>query len=475
MKDTAFQVVVIGAGLAGLSAAIRSAESGVAVCVIEREAEESYLCASRMSGGLFHVAMEDMGAPAATVRANIERMMEGTSDPALADALAANSSRTLDWLRKQGIRFIGAGPEGFRKNSLSPPGIRQTGCRREDGAPYWVGRCGDTMLRTLGSALERHGGRIIRGVEATGLLMHEGRCTGVTAHSEGRELRLEAEAVVIADGGFQSDPTLLKKLITAQPDGLLQRNARTGRGAGLRMAVEAGARLVGLDRFYGHLVHRDALQDDALWPYPVIDSLATAGIIVDVTGRRFCDEGWGGVHITNEVAKLADPLGTWVIFDQAIWDGPAKDWLLPPNPYLPAAGGRILQASTLDELASKAGINATGLSATVEAYNRFVLQQQEIDPPRRSQSTKPWPIAKGPFLAVPAAAGITYAMGGIATDASGRVLREPGEPIPGLYAVGACTGGLEGGGHSGYSGGLSKASVFGMLAGEHIASTVARG
>lgn len=474
MGDTSkkTRLVVIGAGLAGLSAAVRGAELGLAVQVLECSAEDDYVCASRMTGGLFHIAMDDMAAPPETVRANLDRMTEGTADPRLAEAISRRARPTLDWLRSQGVRFIGVGPEGFRKNSLSPPGIRQTGRHRDDGAPYWAGRCGDTLLRTLGTALARHGGSLLRGTCATQLLMDGERCVGVRAQRDGAQVAFAADAVVVADGGFQSNEELLKRFIAAHPERVLQRNGRSGHGFGLQMAQEVGARLVGTEAFYGHLVHRDALEDDRLWPYPVVDLLATSGILVDGSGRRFCDEGWGGVHAANELARQPDPTTAWSIFDQAIWEGPAKDWLLPPNPYLPAAGGRIVDAPGVEELARKIDIDPQVLSQTVGSYNAFVRDGVPVAPPRRSMlQCRAWPIEAGSFYAVPTAAGITYTMGGIATDGQARVLRDSdAAPIGGLYAAGSCTGGLEGGGHSGYSGGLSKASVFGVLAAEHAAT-----
>jgi fumarate reductase flavoprotein subunit len=93
--------------------------------------------------------------------------------------------------------------------------------------------------------------------------------------------------------------------------------------------------------------------------------------------------------------------------------------------------------------------------------------------PRTGASYQPFPIVQGPFHAVPICAGITYTMGGILTDEKAQVLDEAGQPIAGLLAAGATTGGLEGGSHAGYSGGLSKASVFGIIAAETLAATLA--
>ena len=378
--------------------------------------------------------------------------------------LTQNARRTLRWLSSLGVRFIQAGPDGLRRNALAPPGVRQTGLN-------WKGRAGDVMLRTLGERLHARGGRILRGMAAQQLLMENGCCVGVEVRSAtGESRQYRADAVVIADGGFQANPELLRRFITPHPERLLQRNAQSGEGAGLLMAEAVGAKLVGTDNFYGHVQHRRAMTDPALWPYPVLDSLATGGIVVDGAGRRFCDEGLGGVYVTNAIARLPDPLCAVIVFDDATWNGPGKDWLLPANPYLLSAGGNLVSADSLDALARKLQMDPAALQDTVAGYHRL-LEGQAVagQPPRTAQPYKPWPVRQGPFHAVEVCAGITYTMGGIATDAQARVLDANDQPIAGLYAAGACTGGLEGGGGAaGYSGGLSKSGVFGMLAGEAI-------
>jgi len=463
-QQQAADVLVIGAGLAGLAAANKAAEDGLRVTVLEQSTDAAYLCNSRYTGGLFHVAMDDMAGDPDWMKANLEHATRGTTDPALATALTQNARRTLRWLSSLGVRFIQAGPDGLRRNSLSPPGVRQTGLN-------WRGRAGDVLLRTLGERLQARGGQVLRGMAAQRLLMEGGQCVGVEVTPQGGQARhLPSRAVVIADGGFQANPELVRRFITARPERLLQRNAGSGQGAGLLMAEAVGAKLVGTDRFYGHLQHRKAMTDEALWPYPVLDSLATGGLVVDGAGRRFCNEGLGGVYVTNAIAQLPDPLSAVIVFDEAIWNGPGRDWLLPANPYLLSAGGNVVSAPSLPELAAQLGLDPATLVDTVDRYNRLVEGGPAGDQPARSATPyKAWPVRQGPFHAIEVCAGITYTMGGIATDAQGRVLNAQDQAIPGLYAAGACTGGLEGGGEAaGYSGGLSKSAVFGLLTGEAI-------
>ncbi|TFE36500.1 FAD-dependent oxidoreductase [Paraburkholderia dipogonis] len=467
-RDSEYDVLVIGAGLAGLTAANKVAEGGLSVRVLEKSSDDAYLCNSRYTGGLFHVAMDDMTGDPSWVRSNLMRVTRNTADPALADALTKNARRTLAWLSAQGVRFIKAGPDGLRRNSLAPPGMRRTGLN-------WHGRSGDVMLRTLGQRLAARGGQLSRGIKAERLSMEDGRCVGVEVLNGAHGVQqLPARAVVIADGGFQGNLELLRRFISKRPEQLLQRNAQSGQGSGLLMAEAVGAKLIGTDRFYGHVHDLKAMTNPGLWPYPVVDSLTTAGMVLDGRAQRFCDEGLGGVYIANAIAGLDDPLTAVVVFDDATWNGPGRDWILPANPNMVNAGGELISANTFQELARKLNLEPAALQASVESFNRICeTGQADGQPPRTTTVYKAWPVRTGPFHAVKLCAGVTYTMGGIATDAEGRVLDNSGEPIFGLYAAGACTGGLEGqGGAAGYSGGLSKSSVFGMLTGESIIRTL---
>src|SRR5690606_22888552 len=123
------------------------------------------------------------------------------------------------------------------------------------------------------------------------LIMADGRCRGVkVALADGQMIEVESEAVILADGGFQSNPRMLEEYISPQPASVVQRNAGTGMGAGLRMALAVGAAASDLRGFYGHILSRAALQNDQLWPYPWLDEVAKRYIVVDAGGRRFTDE-----------------------------------------------------------------------------------------------------------------------------------------------------------------------------------------
>ena len=464
-------VIVIGGGLAGLTAACRAAELGLSVRVLERGSDERYACNSRYSGGILHLAFHNPKEPAADLLDVIERTTRGRARPELARALADNCARAIDWLRDSGARFIRVGEIAYQQWVLAPPRPLTPGLD-------WRGRGPDLTLRTLEERLARRGGGLLRNAAAQALIVEDGRVCGVEATAEGKAARFAASAVVIADGGFQANLDLLRQHVSPHPDALKQRGAATGVGDGLRMARAAGAAVTGLDHFYGHLLSRDAFGNDRLWPYPQLDELGTAGIVVDRNGARVVDEGLGGVQCANAIAKLPDPLATFALFDERIWNGPGRNARIPANPHLADAGGTVLHADSLLGLAGQMQVSAEKLEHTVREYNAALRAGRGGDllPPRSSApitGNRPiptLPIEKPPFYAVPLCAGITYTMGGVAIDAGARALREDGTPIPGLYAAGAASGGLEGGAVAAYLGGLLKALVTGLLAAEHIAS-----
>jgi fumarate reductase flavoprotein subunit len=466
MSGTMTDLVVIGGGLAGLSAGARAAEMGLGVTVLEQGEEEHYPCNSRYAGGILHLAFLDVGLPPAELEAALRRKLPGDVDAELVATIARRVGPTVEWLRKvAGAKFIRAGEEAWLKWCLAPPRPIRTSL-------VWPGRGPDVVVRGLGATLQARGGRLQRGARATDVQRLPGGGFRVAFERGGRAEQLLARAVVLADGGFQASAADLAAHVTPTPEALVQRNARTGRGLGLAVARRLGARLSALDRFYGHLLSIDAHHDDRLWPYPVLDDLATAGMVVDQNGARFLDEGRGGVFMTNEIARRGGALRPFVVADATLWETAGRITRIPCNPLLTDNGGTVFRGATLAEAAAAAGVDAAGLAATVAAHNA-ALAAGRMPENRTASVHGPKPIATAPFLLIPAAAGITYTMGGVAIDTQAAVQSADGGSIPGLYAAGATTGDAEGGEPAFYLGGLCKAAVLGKLAGESAAAWLA--
>ena len=469
MSNETYDVVVVGGGIAGLSAANRAAQQGLKVAVLERGEGPQYLCNSRYSGGVLHISMHNAKDPAEKLMAVIKHATSGKADAELSRALATTAGRAIDWLQSEGAKYIRVGNIVWQQHVLAPPRPIVAGLD-------WKGRGPDVTLRQLVTNLEKRGGKLLH-LPAVTLMEQEGQCIGVEAGEAGEgsaKQQFHAKAVVLADGGYQGNPALVREYMGIDFAKVKTRGAGTGVGDGMRMARAMGAQFSELKYFYGHMLSRDSFTNDKVWPYPQLDELGTVGIVVNDAGERFVDEGQGGVFVANTIARLANPLSTWAILDHAIWEGPGRTARIPANPQLANAGGTIHKAATLGELAMMTGIDAAGLEATVAAYNKAQAAGHTADltPARSASPIVPSPIVKTPFYAVPLCAGMTYTFGGIFTDGDGRVMSTRGAPIEGLYAVGATTGGLEGGTGGGYVGGLIKGITFGLRAAEHIVQRV---
>jgi len=457
-------VVVIGAGVSGMIAAVRVAQSGLRAIVLEQLTEDRYLCNSRLTAGVWHCCATDILSDPDVLYSKIVESTAGTARTDLAKAVAQDGARVVRWMQSVGIRFI-KGPYSYQSFVLSPPSVTPQGCE-------WRGRGGDLMLRTFEAELLRLGGTVLRGHKALRLENKSGLITGVSGETAtGRQFTASAAAVVIADGGFQANEALIRQAIAPKPEGVFQRNAGTGVGDGLRMAQDVGAGISGLEGFYGHILSRDVFTNDKLWPYPYLDYIATAGVIVDKHAERFIDEGLGGVAIANAIAASPDPLDKLLIADQRIWTECGAVRLVSPNPYLSKAGATMHRSDSIEGLAQQCGLDPERLQALVHEHNSAVKAHAtaHLAPSRTTDKYTAHPIETAPFYAFPVCAGITYTMGGISINGNGQVLNATEDQhIPGLYAVGCATGGLEGGNKGGYVGGLVKSGVTALRAAEHI-------
>jgi fumarate reductase flavoprotein subunit len=382
----------------------------------------------------------------------IEACIEGFARRDLARAIAKDGRRLMQWLKSEGIDLVDLG--GYQTNVLAPPWRKGFGLT-------WKGYAGDVALPRLEENLGQRQGRILRGMRARALEFTSGGIE-VEVDEAKDAAKFKARSVVIADGGFQANLDMIRAHISPAPEKLLARNGGTATGDGLRMVQAVGAASTDLGMFYGHLHSRDAMNTDRLWPRPYVDEVAAASIVIHADGRRFADEGLGGIYVANMVARLPDPLGGTIVFDQPIWDGPpGRGHMQPPNPLLLEAGGTLHRADTIAELAGLIGIAPPQLEELVREYNAAVDADtlHMLSPPRRYDRYRAWPIRTAPFYAIPICAAITNTMGGIVVDGEGAVLDQSYKPISGLFAAGSTIGGLDGGPNAGYVGGLIKATI----------------
>lgn len=301
----------------------------------------------------------------------------------------------------------------------------------------------------------------------------DGRVTGVEVTDDDGTTVLPAAAVVIASGGFEGSTEHLTAELGG--DSTTLRHIAPGvafnQGEGIRMALEAGGARAGQwNSFHAEPVDPRSDEPEALvmvFPY---------GILVNIAGRRFLDEGRGTVDETYEATARAvwrQPGSTaWFITDQHFTEVEARDRgiLTTKKP---------VTADTVEELAAALELPADALAQTIAGYNDSVvggdfdwrtpdgLRTEGLRPPKSN-----WAVAltRAPFIAYPVACAIVFTFGGVDVDERGRVVRESGEPVPGLYAAGECTGLY----HSKYPGGTSvlRGMVFGRIAGQDAARSL---
>lgn len=443
-----FDVLVMGAGLAGSVAAVRARQEGARVLLLERAPDATSAGNTRLSGGSLHAAGGHLDDAAEEIAVRIDRVTDGGADPDLRDAFAGSAGHAFRWLTDQGVGFEPRDPRhGFR--FLAPR--RDLAC-----AADWPGRGPQLALATLQRRFRRSGGVLATSATVEDLRLSSRRTvTGARIVHRGRRHEVRAGAVVLCDGGFQGNTALLDQYVGPHASRATLRGSTSGQGDALRLGIGVGADITRMSYFYGHLLHRDSATDERLSPLPTLDSLLIGGVVVDGGGTSMAPGQENGIAMANTLARSPDPTGAWLVVDDALWRAEQQDSagrvVPPPVRLLLERGGRAVAADSVDELARQMTVSAESLSRSLADHL-----------PR-------WRL---PLHAVPVTPGITFTMGGLRIDALARVRGAEGEPIHALYAAGGTAGGLQGSADGGYVGGLAPALVFGMIAGRNAVRPV---
>jgi len=461
METIKTDLLIVGAGLAGFTAAVCASEQGSKVLLVDKSTGE-------LGDGNVLMASGSLRAGGKSPKTGAKElydfvMAEGVGFPDLVNSWSQTCSRAIDWLKTVGVEIEESAPGRIWLKQQSEISY----------GPVYKKDVGPRAIATLKQKLLDAGGQYSKGIEGVELIVENKRVVGLVGKRSGTPIELRARATVLATGGFAANKELVKKFIGPNADRCKLRGSKQDTGDGLRMATEIGAKAVNLKYFYGHLIARKALTDDRFWPYPRLDSFVDEGIIVDASGHRFVDEGRGDVAVANELSRAEDPTGATLIFDGTSWDAsrnsPSSTSLAipPPNPWMIDNGAEIFADDTIEGLARKLGINTENLSRTIANYNNAIgAHDTKALPVTRTGNPK---VLRPPFYGLRVVSGITFTMGGIAIDGKGRALDLNDQPIAGLYAAGDAIGGLMGGYRGGYTGGLMQAIVTGILAGETAA------
>jgi fumarate reductase flavoprotein subunit len=444
-------VLVVGAGGCGLTAALAAKEEGAEVLVLERDA--SALGTTAMSTGLIPAAntrfqrergIEDSPELFA---ADILRKTRGQTDERIAHALARASARTVEWLADR-HRVPLALIESFLYPGHS--------VRRMHGTPN---RTGAELMGALCAAIEREGVDLLTEALATHLFAEpDGRVRGVRiTRPDGTNEDIGCDALVLACCGFAGDPEVVAKHIP-EIVGATFFGHPGNKGDAIRWGLELGAAVRDIHSYQGHGGLAAGRGIPILWPL-----IMEGGFQVNVHGERFSNEARG--YSEQAVDVIAQPGHVaWDIYDERL-----HRLMLEFDDYRDAVEARaILTASSCQELAKIAGIDATGLAATLAEVESLV-RGERADRFGRDFTGKP-PLTP-PYYAVKVTGALFHTQGGLAVDEHARVLREDGSALANLFAGGGAARGISGPGAWGYmaGNGLLTATTFGRLAGESAA------
>ncbi len=437
VESMSCDLLVLGGGMAGLSAAGYAAEHGARVIVLEKA--RSMGGSALLSGGVLWTATSSERM----------RLYGGGTSPGLGEVVLRNYSVGLAWLRRRGVAILPAVPvlhgRGYQIDILD-------------------------HLRGCSHLVEQHDGHVVVDTDTQQLLQDDsGTVTGARIrHSDG-VMDIRATATLVATGGYQNSADLRAEHIHVNArDKLLLRTNATSCGDGMRLAGAVGAAVrPTTGGFYGHLV-----SESPKWGDPRLYTLLTQyhsdkGLLLNERGQRFCDESRGDHTNTNAVVtqENARALCFW---DSRIHQEFATTAIVKGTEAIDRMqlalehGGRGIVADTLEKVghfASAQGFDGAQVCSSIEEYNGQCRTAWEaLQPPRADNFAA---LDKAPFYALLVRPAITHTHGGIHVDSTARVLNAHGEPIPGLLAAGADVDGVYG---IGYAGGLALALAFGLEA-----------
>lgn len=528
-----YDVVVVGSGAAGLTAAILAADNDAKVCVVERS--DKYGGSSAVSGGMLwvplnhHMAEVGIQDSREEALAYLQKVTMGESDSAALELYVDTAHEMISYLEantplrteaspvypdyhpewsggKRGGRSLDNKPfdtktlgdvmPRLRRSPMFPP---MTVREWEDwGLPQnfdftLIGQRYQDGIATMGAALV---GALLKGCLQRGIdlipetrvvdLIREGDVRGIIALQGEKRVTFHArKGVILASGGFEWNKAMEKQFLRG-PE-MAPASPPWNEGDGIKAGMAIGAQLglmqeawwmpmvrVPGEELDGHMLFR-LLLNERTWP---------GSIIVNRKGQRFVDEAYNyndmikAFHTFDPTAYEYSNIPAYLIFDDAFRQKYSVITTMPGEP-VPSF---VQEGATLSELAEKLGIDPVGLEETVSRFN--TQARQGCDPEfHRGESyyetyygdkTSPVspclaPLETGPYYAVEVYAGALGTKGGLKTDQNGQVLDVTGKLIGGLYGCGNVSASIMGPGYPGAGATLAPGMLFGYLAGKHAA------
>jgi len=439
LKDK-YDIIIVGAGGAGMSAALEAKEKGMNPVIFEK---------MPIAGG--NTMKSSSGMNASQTKFQKEQGIEdnndlfyeetlkgghGTNDKEMLRFFVDNSASAIEWLDSIGIRL---------NNITITGGMNEKRTHRpEDGSAV-----GQYLVNGLVRNVQEKEIPLFVNANVTEITEKDGKVNGVKVlFNNNDEKTIAADAVVVTTGGYGANMDMIGE-VRSDLKGLVTTNQEGSTGDGIKMIEKLGGVTVDMDQIQ---VHPTVQQEKS---YLIGEAVRGEGaILVSSEGKRFTNELDTRDNVTAAINKLPEK-SAYLVFDSGV-----KSRAKAIEQY--DKMGFVIQGDTIEALAKEIGVPADQLTATLDTWNSAVKNKEDAEFGRTTAMDHD--LSSGPYYAIKIAPGIHYTMGGVKINTNTEVLNKDGQPIPGLFAAGELTGGLHGqnriGGNS-----VAEIIIFGRQAG----------
>ena len=439
-ESKAADIVVIGAGGAGMTAAIKAVQDGATNVVIVEKTAMAGGNTLRATGGLnaAETTFQDRDGIEDSIQLFIDDTMKGgknINDPELVKYMAENSAEALYWANDLGA-------------DLTVVGLFGGASVKRIHRPSDTSAVGPVLVKTLLNKIEELKIPVLYNTKADAILTDDnGAVCGVKVTDENGTYTINCKAAVLATGGFGANSEMVVQY-KADLAGFGTTNAASATGDGIAMGTAVGAATVDMEQIQTHpTVHPET---QTMYTEAV---RGNGAILVNKEGARFTDEMGTRDVVSAAILEQTDGQA-WLVFDQAV-----RDSLKAIEGYISA--GFVTEAAPVEELATAIGADPATLKATMDKVAETVNTGAEDEFGRAGMEL---PLTEANFYACLVAPAIHHTMGGLKINTEAQVLKEDGTAIPGLFAAGEVTGGVHGANRLGGNA-VTDIVVFGRTAG----------
>lgn len=439
VKNGNCDIVIIGAGGAGLAAAIEGVQNGAKVIVLEKMGVAGGNTTSA-TGGLNAAEtkiQKELGIEDTKEQFYADTMKGGynKNDPALVRKMVDKAAETVDWLMSFGV-------------DLSDVGKMAGSTNKRTHRPQGGAAVGAHMVSVMETEALKIGVDLRKNSKVIDIIKEENKPAGVVVETNGQRYTIAAKAVIIATGGFGANPDMVVKY-KPELEGFGTTNHKGATGDAFAWIEKFGGALTQMDEIQ---THPTVVPGNGLMITEAVRG--NGAIMVNREGNRFCSEmatrDVMSKAILNQTGKTA-----YLVFDMGV-----RKSLKAIEGYVKQ--GLLTEGETLEALAQKLGIPAESFASTIASYNQIQASGNDAEFGRKA-SEMPRPLTEGPYYAVEVGPAIHHTMGGIKITPNAEVLDTNGNVIPGLYAAGEVTGGVHGGNRLGGNA-VADICVYGKIA-----------